>query len=375
MKASKFKAAADEPFWQKWLKAFWQGMMAPSATTLVICLAVFAATIPLTLWLFSPVGMASRAGDYIPRSGLDAEAYATVNAIRLAHDRTGAPQLVVFGSSTVAQAIGSEARLGEAIAAQTHEAWDVRLLTTPLQSPWDQLTMLETVLAGRTADAPPLVVAIGVSPLRMNWNAERLVKHETTPRLGLRSEWVDAEMRRLSAPVRPRHGSYWLDNSRFVLLNGTEALARLAVQRPATRKIDCYSASDRPLPIAKRPRGFMLREYRKNVANAPMFFALHQQLVDRISASPNVRLVFIEEALSRDIVHQGGIEQDYAARNRMIADFAARTGTEYWPIIAEAGLRDDEYYDDLHILRGAPQDKVRRAFASSFGRYVAQTGG
>lgn len=366
--------AGSEPLWRKWLQAFWQGMMAPSAATLVICVVVFVLTIPVALWLFSPAGMVSRSGDFIPRSGIDAEAYATVNAIRLAQDRTGAPQLVVLGSSTVAQAIGSERRLSEAIAAQTQDAWDVRLLTTPLQSPWDQLTLLETVLAGRGADAPPLVIAIGISPVRMNWNDERLVKHETTPRLGLRSEWVDAEMRRLGAPVRPRHGSYWLDNSRFVLLNGTEALARLVLQRPATRRIDSYALGDRPLPVEKRPRGFMLAEYRKNAANAPVFFAHHRYLIDRISGSPNVRLVFIEEALSPDFVGRGGIETDYAARSRLIQDFVARMGIEYWPIITDARLREDEYYDDLHILRGAPQDKVRRAFAGSFGRYVAQTG-
>ena len=346
----------------------------PSALTLAVCLVVFALSIPLALWLMSPAGMAGRAGDFVPRSRLDSEAFATVNAIRLADDPGPHPRLVVFGSSTIAQAVGDEERLARAIRAETGQTWDVSVLTTPLQSPLDQFTLIETIVAGRTANDPPLVIAIGMSPLRMNWTPERLVKYQATPRLGVRSVWADDEMRRLGAEVRPIRGVYWLDNARFVILNGTEALSRFAIQRPAARVIDTYSPGAKPLPLEKRHRPTMLKTFRSTGSNAEPFFALHQRLVEHVAKAPNVRLVFIEEALSPDFIRSGGIDEEWSARDRKIEDFVVRSGTAYWPIITEARLTESDFYDDLHVLRGAPQDKVRRTLAHSFAGYLGHNG-
>ena len=96
------------PLWRRLLAEAWRGATEPSAPLLAVCLIAFAATLALGAWMFTPQAMAGPAGDYIARSGQDGDAFATVNAIRLARRPQHAPTLVVLGTSTIAQGLGGE---------------------------------------------------------------------------------------------------------------------------------------------------------------------------------------------------------------------------------------------------------------------------
>ena len=364
-------AKAPPPVWRVALEDFWTGFLEPSRVAALTLLLAFACAVAGAFWYFSPATLAGPLGAYLPRSSLDAEGFATREALRLAARPQERPRLIILGPSTVAQAFGA----GAAVAPHLEEAagapWGVHVLTTPLQSPFDQLALIETALAGRRPGDPPVVVAVDIGLQRLGWTPARLIDLERQGRIGLRSDWTDAEMARLGAEPRPRTGVYLFDNHRFVMINATEALTRLALHRAATPKVDVYSRGA-TVPVGERHRTQIAAQIRGGQDNAEAYYALHARLAARLAGLPGVRLVFVEEALSPEFIAAEDLGDMETASRAEFAEFARSVGAEYWPVMTEADLGPEDYHDDLHIEAGPAQDRVRAAFARHFAPLAAQ---
>lgn len=183
------------PFWQQAAGALWQGFSEPSMLAFRVFLVALAATLVFCLWFFSIATLAGPMGRYLPRSALDAEGFATHEALRTGHEMPRHPRLIILGTSTVAQAIGSGVAMEKQIDAGTGKDWQVVMLVTPLQSPVEQFALIETALASQTADSPPVIVALGFGVQRLRWTPEQTLRFVTHPRLGLSSDWADDEVR------------------------------------------------------------------------------------------------------------------------------------------------------------------------------------
>jgi hypothetical protein len=351
--------------------AFWQGFSEPSGLAFrVFCVALLA-TCAFCFWFFSETTLAGPMGRYLPRSALDAEGFATHEALRSGHHAPDRPRLFVLGTSTVAQAIGDGEAVQERIREATGQDWDIVMLATPLQSPTDQFALLDRALESQSEDSPPALVALGFGVQRLRWNTEQTLEYAAMPRLGLRSDWADAEVRALGGTPAPKTGIYLWDNLAFVLINGSETLARIATLHPAKRLVDQYAhgMSHRPKQEVRDTLG---AEIRAAAPEQPAYFAQIDRLAADIATVPHVRLVLIEEPLSPELIADQDLAPVRDALDAALAAFIADRPLEYWPISTEAGLTGRDYFDDLHVQPGAPQKKIQAALAD---HVVAATGG
>jgi hypothetical protein len=352
------------------LRAFWEGFSTPSALAFrVFCLAL-AATCAFSLWFFSETTLAGPLGQYLPRSGRDAEAFATHEALRSGHSTPDRPRILILGTSTLAQAIGPGKALHDALLAETGQDWEIVNLTTPLQAPSDQFALAERALDSQAAGSPPVIVVLGFGLQRLRWTAARTLEMAAMPRLGLRSAWADAEVTALGGMPPPRSGVYLRDNLAFVLINGSEALLRLALQAPAKRRIDSYAESGAHGPRSEARR-IMGADIRAGLPQLAPLQAQIERLAGRLAGRPGTRLVLIEEPLSPALLADqdlAGPQADFVAA---MAGFSVRTAIPYWPLGSTSGLAAADFYDDLHVLRGAAQERFQAALAARLGGLIA----
>lgn len=357
------KSAPPPPAWKAALSALWCGLSEPSRLAFGVFCAALAATCLLSLWFFSESALAGPAGRFLPRSGIDAEGFATREALRTGHSLPTRPRLLVLGTSAMAQAIGAGAVLGDRLRSLTGQDWEVVILTTPLQAPTDQFALIDRALDSQTGDSPPVVVALGVGLQRLRWTPARELEFAAAPRLGLRSDWEDDEIRALGGTPPPRSGFYPADNRAFVLLNGAKALLRLALQAPAQRQVDQYARRDMTSVPQQTVRDRLGAEIRVGAAARTDYLAQIGRLAARIAEVPGARLVLVEEPLSPGLVADQALAAEQAALRAALAADPATRGLAFQPLPAEAGLTEADYFDDLHLRRGAPQEKAQAALA------------
>lgn len=351
-------------------EAFWQGIRDLSGLSLGICLAVATMVAGVTFWLFNPATMAGPMGAYIPRSTADAEAFATIEALRLAKAPAEAPQALFFGSSSLAQMIGNAEHLEARLRDISADQWNLRILTTPRQSPFDQMRLIETAISSQTEDSSPIVLAIGIGLSRLGWTPERQRREDDVARIPLASTWAESEMRSLGMNI-PSGAMFWTpEQKHFVILNGMKSLTRLVAQRPAKRVIDIYNE---PGPDKAQAVVRVTSRIEDAFAQRATFYALQERLVQRIQQTPNIQVVFIEEALSPEVVQAGRFEDELALFRQEVAEMARSQGATFWPVIEQANLETGDYFDALHILKGDAQQICQLRIAEQLARLDPDT--
>lgn len=359
--------------WRADLTAFWHGFSQPSALAFGLFGVSVLATLALCAWFFSESTISGWYGRYLPRSGLDAEGFATREALMAAREDVKYPRLFLLGTSTVAQAVGSGRALEEMIRGLTGQEWRVVVLTTPLQSPTDQFALIDRALEFQQADSPPVVVAVGFGLQRLRWTADQTLIYANDRRLGLRSDWEDAEVRALGGEPLPRSGFYPWDNRKFVLVNGSEALLRLVLQQPAIRLVDQYAVG-RKSPPSQEVRDIMGKGMRDNFPYQGRYFSQIERLAADLATKPNTDMVLIEEPLSPALIDNQNLGPLHDQMSRDLADFAKSHDFGYWPVSTEAQFNGSDYFDDLHVLAGPEQDQLRVILARHMKQFLAEKG-
>jgi hypothetical protein len=350
---------------------FWKGFAEASLAGLGAVALGFFAMLVVALWFFSEATLSGAAGRFLPRSSLDSEGFATQRALALERLPPERPRLLVLGSSATANALAGELPLAEELKALTGIDWDVHMLTTALQSPLEQLALVERALGKPSRQPQPVVIAVGSGLLRQSWTAASMLRHEQAPRLGLRSAWADAEVVRLGGTPRPRRGFYPVDNYRFVAANGSEALMRLLLRQPAHRRIDAFAPA-KPLPPEKRARQHVGNRIRVGLKDNSAFLAVLRSLHEHVRQRPEVRIVQIEEPVSPGLLKQEQLESALVSTTAALTAFGTAEDMPYLPIIADAAVPDSAYHDDLHIAGREAQAAIRKAFAARLAGLIKQ---
>lgn len=347
------------------------GLTDLSALSLWIALTLAALVAAFTLWFFSPATMAGPMGRYVPTGYGDADAFAMIEALRLAHAPPERPTLVLAGSSAIAQITGDGRAIETALAEAPLGPWKVAVVTTPAQSPFDQMRLLETILDVRDEQSPPMVVAIGVSLLRVGWTTERLVENErgNANRVPLDSAWVDARLAAAGrAPAPEAALPFWgVENFDFVLLHAMRSYIRLALLRPSPRRVDIYGDFDMEGPIARLPA-----RVEAGLAEEDIHFERLAAQAERILAAPGVRLVFVEEPLAPAFLEATGlapVRDAYLERARAVA---RRVGADYWVPVDDTTLAPEEFADAVHVARGPGQRRVRMRIVDQMSGLAAR---
>lgn len=343
-------------------------MTTPSLPMFFAMCAGAAAMIGIVLWFFSYATLAGPYGDYLPRSKRDNEAMATQRALSLALAPPERPRAIVTGSSATGNSLAREDLVAAAIDEATGGDWLVGLLATPLQSPLDQIALVERALGPPPGPQAPVYLIVGHSALRDGWSAERMLSAENRRRIGLRSDWEDEEVRRLGGAPLPRSDWYIVENFHFFVVNGAKSIVRLLGHLPAARRYEVNSPAAY-LPVDRRKRDIIVENYRRGRETAaPESRAILARLAERLRAYPSVRLVLIDEGLNPELLDDEGLRAEDDAWLESMAAFARSIGAAFWPIHREASISSGSYYDDLHVSLPAARDKIRERLA----RHIAE---
>jgi hypothetical protein len=349
---------------------FWVGFIELSKTSFVSLVIAAMLTFSVMVWLFSPTTLASPNGSYAARVPKDAEAFATVEAIRLANQAQERPRLLLLGASTTAQSLGDPRMLADELRKYPGAgAWDIHMLATPLQSRLDQLTLIETALSSRKIDDPPVVIAIGIAVYRLGFPRDRLIELEQTARLGIRSDWADEELAKLGAEPRRRSNFYFVENFQFVVKNLPVAFLRFILRDPAERLIAAYSEGP-VLPIVYRPRELTRSQIEWGQSDLDSYLEFWKRLHDRLDEMPNVYLMFMDERLSPDFLSESGSLELSNQINERFRAGVSKFGSVFLETMKHAEFSPSDYHDDYHINNGEPQKRERAAFAKDFAVFA-----
>lgn len=365
------RGRAPRPFWREALAAIWSGVAEPSGLALGTFLVALAAMLGLCLWFFSEETLAGPWGRFLPTRVSDVDAFVTVEALRTGLVEPERPRLIVLGTSTVAQAVGSGRELAARLRETTGQDWEVVMLTSPDQPPLDQFALAERALESQGPDSPVAVVALGIGLGRLQWTpAFILDRWDHTRRTGLVSDWADAELVLLGDDPAPRIGLFAFDNARFMLRNGARSMLRLLVQQAVPRRVDQYARVFAGPPPAE-VRALLGRQTRAAEWYVSGYLAQIGRLSGRIATVPNARLVLIEELLSPEAVEGEGLVPLQQSLTAARAAHPHVGKLPFWRLGVEAGLEAADFFDDQHLKTGGAQAAVQRTLAADIAALVA----
>ncbi len=358
-------AERQTPFGEKLAataRAFWEGFCQPSlpALMLMACAAIGAAGLMLTC--VTPQTLAGSIGQYVPRATKDNEAFATVEAFRLAYNPSHAPNshhLTLIGNSIVAQAFASDSDMAKDLQAATRQPWSVSMLTTPYQGALD-----EAALADYATRQVPGIVVMSMGFDRFGQTREDYLHFYKMARVGLRSDWTDDQVRTiLHERPRRRTGIYVVDNRKFLLLNATSTLLRFLVQTPADRRIDSYIRTDGTHEMALRYRGEIIRHLHNSYRPNQLAIDLVALTVKRLQER-GARVIFFEAPMSDDIFTRPSDRRLYNKYLAASPKVARDLGAYYCRPPASAQPPASVFPDYFHIAEPYWQQKQRHALAN-----------
>lgn len=348
------------------LQAFFEGFTSPSRIAFWAMLAGFLVNVFVAAWFFRYETLGSPAGAYLARSFKDSYAIATHRALALAQDTDTRPLLIVLGSSVTSSAFASETRIKAAVDAATGRDWKVAMLTTSLQGPLEQVALLDVALGNEAMRKREITVLLGVEAASGYWSRNLILDMSASVRLGLRSDWADAELARIGGTPLPRSSFYPIENREFIAINGGRAMMRLLSRTPVTPRHDYHApATYRPTEARMNERRIIADEIRKAQANEDgEYLEILRNLAIRLSANRGLRLVLLPERPSPELVvteRLGGILAEEAAHYTLLAE---DLGALCWQMFGTENIPQSAFHDDLHIGDPATQDRLAAALGS-----------
>jgi hypothetical protein len=344
------------------LAAVWQGFVTPSPFAFAGMMAIFVAVAVAIFAGLTPQRISGPLGVYLPRSVRDHEAFATREAIRLSlPPAAGEPQqrVYVISDSVLAHAFASDTRLAAAITAASGRPTRVGFLATPLQGPIDQAALADVATRSR-----PGVVVLGLAFDEFAVVPSHLLELDRLGRLGVRSDWADADVRSLGGTPRPLTGNYVIDNRNFVLRNLRITLGRAALGRPALRRIDDYLPTPPVDPAyAGKVRAVMLGRLRTLPTTDTAGVVILTDTVRRLQARGN-RVLLVEAPLSARLLDDPADQQRYAAYLTWSAALSRSLGTGYCRLADHYAPPPSAFPDLIHIVDPVAQARLRQALAA-----------
>ena len=354
------------------VRSFVSGAIGPSRAGFFGMLAGIAVMFAVICWFFNYDTLSGPNGAYVSRSSADSDGAATFRALQVGRSGETRPLLIILGSSITASAFASEQLLQTELSQTTGMAWQVAMLTTALQSPVDQINLIQTALGSEPHNRSHVLILLGADVIHTGWNNEQILEVENEPRLGIRSDWADAEIALLGGTPRPRSDFFLAENTRFFTVNGAAALLRLMVRRAAPRKFDFYAPAGF-LPDADRKSQLIADQMRASLAlKGSGFLPVIQRLNNKLEQQGVAELILMQEHPSPALLEQQKLSEAVEAEMSTYEQFAEENGLKFWPIFQDLPLSEAHYSDDLHIGDADIQAKFRAALVDNVSDLIGK---
>jgi hypothetical protein len=347
-------------------RAFVEGLTRPSPVAIGLALAFNLLIFAALAIVLTPEFIAARPAGLLAEHPADYDAFVTSRVIAVGLQPVEQPVLLILGGSTIRSAL-LESDLAEGLRDGDLHGIRVIKLCTSRQTLWESLALAEHLPAGARG-----VVLVGVSPTLLAMGEEELSELARHPRLGIRSQLLDAELHRRGLPVGPRSGIHLLDNAAFLLPRLGNLLRHARTGSPQ-EELDSRYVGTRPAPaaVASAVAERVNRRFDDLPANRPSNVVLLDQIVGTIRARTQLQIVLVESPLNPEFV-QVNRRQDVVAEHRtQMAEFARARGLTYVLLDDAAALSPADFHDWAHLADRAALRRSADAVLRSIRAYLA----
>jgi hypothetical protein len=342
---------------------FLQGLLQPSLAAVVTALCVIATCFGLACFLIRPDMLGPDGIRRFALNAVDDEAFVSARLLELAQAGTTQPLVAILGASAVRESFVSEQETAAAIRSATGLDVEVALLAAAGQLSWQSRAIVEHLPRDR-----PLIVVLGVGPLKLLPPLERLAGLRKDGDYAFRSNALDDEFRRASMRPPVRTGIYLIDVAPFYVKKLRSFFSNAlsgSVPVPAERRYAAggYGADDaRDYESQTALLKHHFDEYYEEMA------AQHLAVIDRLThdvAAHDGRLLLFETPLNpRFVEGELGAAKAAEVRGRLRA-FARARGIPFVDLGANARLQPADFADVTHLSSAAAQNRMRRELAAT----------
>jgi len=329
-------------------REFLQAATRPSRYALLTIVLLNVIFLSAILLLVTPSRMATSLPAYLAGSGTFDE-HVTGAALRLAGEKPGQTLVVTLGASAIREALDAS-DLEEALKKRMTKKRGIKKVTaynlaTGRQSLYDSIALAEKIPIGSAG-----VVLLSMGPSRLTRPPSELEQATLAPRLGFRSDAVEALARARGIDIPPRFGVYPIDNMRFLAPRLTTLAYRLVIAGPQPRRAHMYL--QRPPQRGKqwlRTGRKIAKRFQEYGTNAAHNFDLVNQLVALIRGRTKMTVALIDHPANprflREFAPEGFIER----HRRLVTEAANHLKTPYLSLNELADLEESEFYDWCHL--------------------------
>jgi hypothetical protein len=335
-------AAPSSGSLRSFLREYWSSATRPSLAVLLVVLAttlgIFgAATIGLT-----QETMAHGAHAFLANVDSDHAAFATGRALKLGLSSSRDLRVVVVGASSTREAMDADD-----LERTVLEHAGVRVRVDNLAT-GSQFLVESMALSERIPDGARGVLLIGVGSVRFSAPPESLAVYAEAPRLGIRSDQLDALYREAGIDAPPRTGVYAYDNLAYLAPRFEFLVLRLALRRPARQIPHGYLG----LPQTK-PDGRIWRAARKRLvgydAHREHNRDLLRNLVRHVRSRTGMKVMLVRPPVNPRF--NSGLEDRTlpGRHHRFMREVAAELDAPFLSLPEIAPCTEDEFWDWCHL--------------------------
>ena len=286
----------------------------------------------------------------------------TLNAARAEFDGSA---VFILGSSGIREALTNSDELRNLLVSRS----PVRPVHVFNCASFDQTPLEMLALVEQLPPSFEGVVVLGINPCDIG--AGPLQHHKDAAndfdlRLGFRSPLVDATARNAGVHVLPLTGNCFLDNYRFFLPRLPFLLRNVFLGPPEERRHPWTVLTG---PIDQSGWNTQAERVQRLMADYDRRFdetlVYYERMIAEIERRGNVRVVLLESPIRpRSIEETIGSNAWNHHVERMQA-FADRHGVRYWNLNERAELRNEDFYDYIHVYRTEAQQRFTRALGEA----------
>ena len=350
--------------------AFWRGLTRPSLPALGITLLVASTLLAVSAQLvlsLTPESMASGLSNYIAAGPLlDERCLINGEGLALYYGKVATPDVVVYGTSSLRQVLGSGARLAEFMTEGVGSEVTVRNFCAGGISFWE----VEAQVAHLPDDFVGIVV-LSVNPANFCRSVDAL-RFVVTANLWAWPQEVLENAAREQGVALPEHtGNYFLDHRRFFVLRFRNVLYNGMIGRfPPVERAFLQPGATRSRPEAAwRHSALVVRERLQAYDERfDLNRAVLERIVKTLNQRPGVRVALVESPHNPVYVEKYMGAEFHARHVANIAAFSERQGVAFIDLNREVGYVAEDFVDVCHVWSTATRVRSQRVLSEALVR-------
>lgn len=332
---------------------FWQAATRPSVPAAAGMLLVLVLSFVVPAMTLSPAWLASVPTGYFLESEIDNHGLITWTALRIQQGevqaKTAAADVALIGGSTILHALPTDEELQDLFERRVPGAGRIyNLCGGALKFP-DYIALIDNLKEHVTG-----AIVLNVSMRHLMLTADEWENRRESPFIGLSSDFLDAESRRLGIEPAARSGNYFIDHHKFLatrLLPAFEHFFRGPIE--PTRYINLG-------PQQSALRLFEWRQERFADLREKIYVEEHgrnlevlARMIATIREGRPTQVVLLESPLNPRYERK----LDLTHYLETMREFAAEHGVAYWDLSEDARLKPRDFEDYGHVYSEAARGR------------------